>query len=241
MNLINQGARKKGLCGVCGKVPTFDFFACKPCEGILKQTLSRTTSEVRSLIGACVSCGREKTKGHEHRLCLVCLDKSKKAYAVLKQKREAEGLCLRCGKNKATASKSRCGECAEKEVEEGRRYTQRKRIKKAEYMSPEVINNQITCGGLNNPNLNVVMQQRKRNATSIIVVYQVYEKLTQKSYFKFQFISGYKEAWWTFQDATECDKFFVFLRRKSFSTIERCYKLKYKEKMKGLPINLEDG
>ena len=121
--------REEKLCLWCGKPLDRDGVLCVECNNKNNER-SRASKEFYLQIGVCPYCRKRKTTSG-HKTCLPCrekislrhkmnlLDPDKKERIRKKERdkrkrRLEEGLCTKCGKNKAETGYHPCSECRKK-------------------------------------------------------------------------------------------------------------------------------
>lgn len=126
--------KKEGRCTECGK-PLSDhtYLRCESCRNKHKEIVKRSREYYRR-IGICPYCHKEHLYNGE-RMCVECKAKSYAWFAThkrkryndtdrkrrLREEREKEGLCVRCGKRDAQPGRKRCSICLAKDREQNRK------------------------------------------------------------------------------------------------------------------------
>lgn len=126
--------KREGRCTQCGKVLTDrTYFTCESCRKKHYESVKKAR-EYYQWIGICPYCHKEHLYNGE-KICIECKAKKYEWVAIhkpikrdnperkklLKQKREEEGLCTRCGKRDAQPGRKRCLICLAKDREQNRK------------------------------------------------------------------------------------------------------------------------
>lgn len=131
----NEKRKREGRCIRCGK-PLIDrtYFTCEPCRK-REQEVIKSSREYYQRIGICPYCHKQRLYNGE-KMCIECKakqyawmatsgkppdkEKIRKRRKNLRQKREKEGLCIRCGIRVPQEGRKQCSICLAKDRERHR-------------------------------------------------------------------------------------------------------------------------
>lgn len=125
--------RSMGLCGFCGAEIAEGKALCDRCLEKTRKKKKQNRDFVRS-IGICTCCGTRKARAGKI-LCEECSEKAKaykqanhdkimeqerENYNARKERRNKQGICVKCGKRPSVQGKQYCAVCASKHSERSR-------------------------------------------------------------------------------------------------------------------------
>lgn len=127
--------KKEGRCTQCGKILSdLTYVRCETCRKKHQENVKKA-KEYYQRIGICPYCHKEHLYNGE-KMCVECKSKkyeydflhgvTRKGYGsskrrLLREKREKEGLCVRCGKRQAYPGRKRCSICLAKDRESNKK------------------------------------------------------------------------------------------------------------------------